>query len=244
MIGTEMAVMIASMMLTMTTMECPICWVQTNSTCVRRAIGWNSSNTSLDLDQDGCHDEFEDEDDDGDGFEDAYDLCPSGLVGPVLPSQDYDTDGCVDDVEDIDNDADGVLNEGDICPRTPLDTTIVDGSGCSPQQADTDSDGILNTNDLCPSTTLGEVVDEQGCTVIAAEPKAEQPESSFGFNQILMILAFILIVFAAYMGSRSFKPPTQTSHEKPVQHLIRNLKHFRRKVHKNPRLVKKRIKHR
>ena len=184
--------------------------------CPKGYWNWNSSNTSLDLDQDGCHDEFEDEDDDGDGFEDISDLCPSGLVGPVLPSQDFDTDGCVDDAEDIDNDADGVLNEEDLCPRTPLDTTIVDGSGCSPQQADTDSDGILNTNDLCPSTTLGEVVDEQGCTVIVAEPKAEQPESSFGFNQILMILAFILIGVAAYMGSRSVKPPTQISHEKPV----------------------------
>ena len=34
-----------------------------------------------------------------------------------------------------------------------------------------------------------------------------------------MILAFILIAFAAYMGSRSVKLPTQTSHEKPVQTL-------------------------
>ena len=31
-----------------------------------------------------------------------------------------------------------------------------------------------------------------------------------------MILAFILIAFAAYMGSRSVKSPAQTSLEKPV----------------------------
>ena len=47
-------------------------------------------------DQDGCHDDQEDDDDDNDGFLDTVDLCPRGLVEPVLPSQDFDTDGCVD----------------------------------------------------------------------------------------------------------------------------------------------------
>ena len=184
--------------------------------CPKGYRDWDSSNISLDLDQDGCHDELEDDDNDGDGFEDISDLCPSGLVGPVLPSQDFDTDGCVDDVEDIDNDADGVLNEADICPRTPLDTTIVDGSGCSPQQADTDSDGIFNKNDLCPSTALGEIVDEQGCTVIEAEPKAEEPESSFGLNQLLIIFTLILVGVAAYMRFKPVEAPSQTSQEKTV----------------------------
>lgn len=184
--------------------------------CPKGYRNWDSSNISLDLDQDGCHDELEDDDNDGDGFEDISDLCPSGLVGPVLPSQDFDTDGCVDDVEDIDNDADGVLNEADICPRTPLDTTTVDGSGCSPQQADTDSDGIFNKNDLCPSTALGEIVDEQGCTVIEAEPKAEEPESSFGLNQLLIIFTLILVGVAAYMRFKPVEAPSQTSQEKTV----------------------------
>ena len=184
--------------------------------CPKGYRDWDSSNTSLDLDQDGCHDEFEDEDDDGDGFEDISDLCPTGLVGPVLPSQDFDTDGCVDDEEDIDNDADGVLNEVDICPRTPRDTTIVDGSGCSPQQADTDSDGILNKNDFCPSTTLGEIVDEQGCTVIEAEPKAKEPESSFGLNQLLMIVALVFVGVAAYMRFKPVEAPSQPPQQKTV----------------------------
>jgi hypothetical protein len=184
--------------------------------CPKGYRDWDSSNISLDLDQDGCHDELEDDDNDGDGFEDISDLCPSGLVGPVLPSQDFDTDGCVDDVEDTDNDADGVLNEADICPRTPLDTTIVDGSGCSLQQADTDSDGIFNKNDLCPSTALGEIVDEEGCTVIEAEPKAEEPESSFGLNQLLIIFTLILVGVAAYMRFKPVEAPSQTSQEKTV----------------------------
>ena len=47
----------------------------------KRIQGFDATNTSLDRDQDGCHDEEEDDDDDGDGFADIFDLCPRGLVG-------------------------------------------------------------------------------------------------------------------------------------------------------------------
>ena len=183
--------------------------------CPKGFRDWAATNTSLDRDQDGCHDDEEDTDDDGDGFDDIFDLCPQGLVGPVLPSQDFDADGCVDGVEDIDDDADGVLNEIDVCPRTPL-STIVDGAGCSAQQADTDSDGVLNDDDLCPSSLLGEKVDEDGCTVIEIENKSEGSESSFGINQILILLALALAGVAGYMTFKPVNAPTAGPQQKTV----------------------------
>ena len=183
--------------------------------CPKGYRNWAASNTSLDRDQDGCHDDEEDADDDGDGFEDIFDLCPRGLVGPVLPAQDFDADGCVDGVEDVDDDADGVLNDADICPRTPL-STLVDGAGCSAQQADTDSDGVLNDVDLCPSTPLGEVVDAQGCKAVEPEVKSEETESSFGINQILLLLALALAGVAAYMTFKPIKGASSAPEEKTV----------------------------
>ena len=181
---------------------------------------WDASNLTLDHDQDGCHDDQEDDDDDDDGFLDTVDLCPRGLVGPVLPSQDFDTDGCVDGEEDIDDDSDGVLNADDACPRTPLDTVAVDGNGCSSQQADTDSDGVLNSDDFCPATIMGETVDEDGCTVIEeAETKKEATESSFGINQILILLALSLAGVAAYMTFKPVRVQSPESSEKAVPNL-------------------------
>ncbi|MGA0332055.1 MAG: thrombospondin type 3 repeat-containing protein [Candidatus Poseidoniaceae archaeon] len=183
--------------------------------CPKGYRDWNASDTSLDRDQDGCHDEEEDDDDDGDGFADIFDLCPRGLVGPVLPSQDFDSDGCVDGEEDVDDDADGVLNDADICPRTPL-STIVNGAGCSAEQADTDADGVLNDADLCPSTPLGEKVDSDGCKVIEIENKSEGSESSFGINQILILLALALAGVAGYMTFKPVKAPSSQPQQKAV----------------------------
>jgi hypothetical protein len=183
--------------------------------CPKGYRDWNATDTSLDRDQDGCHDEEEDDDDDGDGFADIFDLCPRGLVGPVLPSQDFDSDGCVDGEEDVDDDADGVLNEADICPRTPL-STIVNGAGCSAEQADTDSDGVLNDADLCPSTPLGEKVDSDGCKVIEMENKSEGSESSFGINQVLILLALALAGVAGYMTFKPVKAPSSQPQQKAV----------------------------
>ena len=123
-----------------------------------------------------------------------------------MPSQDFDSDGCVDGVEDVDDDADGVLNEADICPRTPL-STIVDGAGCSAQQADTDSDGVLNDNDLCPSSPLGEKVDADGCKQVEVESISEDSESSFGINQVLILIALVLAGVAGYMTFKPVKAP-------------------------------------
>jgi len=174
--------------------------------CPKGVIGWDSSDRSLDWDEDGCHDDGEDDDDDNDGFEDVLDLCPRGLIGPVLPAQDADADGCVDGVEDIDDDADGVLNEADLCPRTPL-STIVDGDGCSAQQADSDSDGVLNADDLCPVSVAGVEVDSDGCQIIVNnEASSGEESSSFGINQILIILALLLAIVAGFMTFKPVKP--------------------------------------
>jgi len=174
--------------------------------CPKGVIGWDSSDRNLDWDEDGCHDDGEDDDDDNDGFDDDYDLCPRGLIGPVLPSLDADADGCVDGVEDVDDDADGVLNEADLCPRTPL-STIVDGDGCSVQQADSDSDGVLNADDLCPVSIAGEEVDEDGCKVIDnTDASSGGDESSFGINQILIVLALLLALVAGFMTFKPIKP--------------------------------------
>ena len=105
----------------------------------------------LDHDQDGCHDDEEDADDDGDGFDDIFDLCPRGLVGPVTFTN-FDADGCVDGKKTLMM-MRMVFSMRRCCPRTPL-STVVDGAGCSAQQADTDSDGVLNDADLCPSSAL------------------------------------------------------------------------------------------
>ena len=173
--------------------------------CPKGFRDWNATDSSLDRDQDGCHDEEEDDDDDGDGFADIFDLCPRGLVGPVLPSQDFDSDGCVDGEEDVDDDADGVLNDADICPRTPL-STIVNGAGCSAEQADTDADGVLNDADLCPSTPLGEKVDTDGCKVIEIENKSEGSESSFGIIGTHSPLALAGCGCDLQTGKGAFKP--------------------------------------
>ena len=174
--------------------------------CPKGVIGWDSSDRDLDWDEDGCHDDGEDDDDDNDGFDDDYDLCPRGLIGPVLPSQDADADGCVDGVEDVDDDADGVLNEADLCARTPL-STIVDGDGCSTLQADSDSDGVLNADDLCPVSITGEEVDEDGCKLIVnTDASSGEDESSFGINQILIILALLLALVAGFMTFKPIKP--------------------------------------
>ena len=174
--------------------------------CPKGVIGWNSSDRDLDWDQDGCHDDGEDADDDNDGFEDVFDICPRGLIGSVLPSQDADADGCVDGVEDIDDDADGVLNEADLCARTPL-STIVDGDGCSALQADSDSDGVLNANDLCPVTIAGDEVDSDGCKVVVNnQASSGEDSSSFGINQILIVLALLLAIVAGFMTFKPVKP--------------------------------------
>ena len=176
--------------------------------CPKGVIGWNSSDRTLDWDQDGCHDDEEDTNDDNDGFEDVYDLCPRGLIGAVMSTDDADGDGCVDGVEDIDDDADGVLNEVDLCVRTPL-STIVDGDGCSALQADSDSDGVLNADDLCPVTAVGDQVDSDGCKIIENNDVSSGDEaSSFGINQILIVLALLLAIVAGFMTFKPIKPQT------------------------------------
>ena len=125
-----------------------------------------------------------------------------------MSTDDADGDGCVDGVEDIDDDADGVLNEVDLCVRTPL-STIVDGDGCSASQADSDSDGVLNADDLCPVTAVGDQVDSDGCKIIVNNDVSSGDEaSSFGINQILIVLALLLAIVAGFMTFKPIKPQT------------------------------------
>ena len=86
-------------------------------------------------------------------------------------------------------------------------STIVDGAGCSAQQADTDSDGVLNDNDLCPSSPLGEKVDADGCKLVEVESISEDSESSLGINQVLILIALVLAGVAGYMTFKPVKAP-------------------------------------
>ena len=109
-------------------------------------------------------------------------------------------------MEDVDDDADGVLNEVDLCARTPL-STIVDGDGCSALQADSDSDGVLNADDLCPVTLAGDEVDSDGCKLIVNNDASSGEESSsFGINQILIVLTLLLAIVAGFMTFKPVKP--------------------------------------
>ena len=66
--------------------------------CPNGTIGWDSNNTMLDYDSDGCNDQTEDSDDDNDIIWDLVDLCPTGSLNRSLNLNwtDNDIDGCDD----------------------------------------------------------------------------------------------------------------------------------------------------
>ena len=85
--------------------------------CPKGSVSW-VSNSSTDLDQDGCLDHSEDLDDDGDGVLDHLDSCSDGMTGwRSTSSTDLDGDGCRDVDEDEDDDGDSVPDVRDQCPR-------------------------------------------------------------------------------------------------------------------------------
>ena len=124
------------------------------------------SQSSNDIDYDGCEDYSEDDDDDNDGFLDEFDNCPliSGTseYGSILGCEDTDGDGFADSIDIFpsestqwfDIDEDGYGDEpsgvnGDNCPGISGSSNF-DRLGCP----DTDGDGWSNP-DLNWNTSQG-----------------------------------------------------------------------------------------
>ena len=127
--------------------------------CPTGQTNWDSKDSALDLDGDGCLDEDEDTDDDNDGYLDVDDLCPRGeLNWDSSPSIDMDSDGCRDETEDDDDDGDRITDLSDDCPLSYLEgwestpSTDHDGDGCRDSSEDNDDDGdnINDEDDDCP----------------------------------------------------------------------------------------------
>ena len=128
--------------------------------CPLGETNWNSTNSSLDLDWDGCKDSTEDDDDDNDGLEDSLDSCPRGETNWSSWNyyEDYDSDGCQDFTEDLDDDNDGVLDIDDLCQAPYSDLgwnsdsiTDYDEDGCQDflEDYDDDNDGVYDDYDNC-----------------------------------------------------------------------------------------------
>ena len=132
---------------------------------------WDSTDISIDMDQDGCLDATEDTDDDGDGIADVADPCTGTMYKQQWSSNsanDYDSDGCHDSEEDLDDDNDGVNDVDDDCWRgwhnwTSDSSSDHDGDGCKDggEDDDDDNDGIDDRDsmgsilDFCPTGELG-----------------------------------------------------------------------------------------
>ncbi len=119
-------------------------------------IGWDSTNSSLDHDEDGCHDDIEDLDDDNDGIFDVLDNCPRGLANwTSTPELDQDGDGCHDAEEDLDDDEDGIEDDVDNCPLTanPGQENYDGDSQGDICDIDDDQDGVIDQYDDCPMGT-------------------------------------------------------------------------------------------
>ena len=132
---------------------------------------WDSADTTLDMDQDGCLDATEDTDDDADGIADVEDPCTGTmykLQWTSTTANDHDRDGCHDIEEDVDDDNDGVNDVDDDCLRgwhnwTANSATDHDSDGCKDdgEDPDDDNDGVLdedssgNMHDRCPTGEIG-----------------------------------------------------------------------------------------
>ena len=115
--------------------------------CHYGELEWNSSDTALDHDSDGCRDDGEDLDDDGDGILDIDDYCARGMISWISDNQtDIDNDGCRDLDEDLDDDQDLVDDEMDNCQ---IDY--------NPQQENWDGD---NFGDICDLDDDGDSIND------------------------------------------------------------------------------------
>ncbi|MBT3771955.1 MAG: hypothetical protein HOF90_03550 [Euryarchaeota archaeon] len=121
--------------------------------CQYGDIGWDSTNLTLDHDEDGCRDAGEDTDDDNDGILDIDDLCTPGELDWISSNlTDQDGDGCQDNSEDFDDDADGIEDLVDNCAivYNPLQENYdsdIFGDICD---LDDDDDQVNDVDDNCP----------------------------------------------------------------------------------------------
>ena len=135
---------------------------------------WVSDSTT-DIDGDGCRDSDEDTDDDGDGFEDAADDCPT-----VVGTSTLGTEGCIDSDGDMWSDTTddcpteyGNSTEGGLnaCPDMDGDgwADSIDDLPMDPTVwSDTDDDGYGDNlgstpADACPDTPGTSTIDRYGC---------------------------------------------------------------------------------
>ena len=132
--------------------------------CPIGETNWDTSDSTLDFDGDGCLDDGEDTDDDNDGYLDNEDFCPRGEMNWVSSdSIDIDSDGCRDETEDDDDDGDSISDVSDDCPLSYLEgwestpSTDHDGDGCRDSSEDNDDDGdnINDDDDDCPKGSTG-----------------------------------------------------------------------------------------
>ena len=143
--------------------------------CDGPEVNWDTTDVSIDMDQDGCLDATEDLDDDGDGVEDVNDPCTGTMYKQQWSSNsanDHDSDGCHDSEEDQDDDNDGVYDVDDDCLRgwhnwTASSSTDHDSDGCKDggEDDDDDNDGVLDRDamggilDSCPTGDLDWISD-------------------------------------------------------------------------------------
>jgi len=146
-------------------------------------LDWDSSNSALDYDQDGCLDTSdEDNDDDNDGIADISDDCDpdNGLASDlgwtsissnVSLGTDHDQDGCQDSGEDQDDDNDLQGDSSDDCdPDNGIISQVgwdsnatnpdsdYDDDGCQDsdvEDLDDDNDGVADADDSCATGELG-----------------------------------------------------------------------------------------
>ena len=142
-----------------------------NDDCDGPEANWDTTDVSIDMDQDGCLDATEDSDDDDDGVDDVNDPCTGTSFKQQWSSNsanDHDRDGCHDTEEDADDDNDGVDDVNDDCVRgwynwTADSITDHDSDGCKDggEDDDDDNDGLDDRDstgailDMCPTGELG-----------------------------------------------------------------------------------------
>ena len=113
----------------------------------------SSDDCYLDSDGDRIQD-ISDPDDDGDGVDDAYDMCPMGLMGwSSSIESDFDGDGCNDVEEDSDDDNDGFPDDNDALPLNQAEWSDNDMDGIGDNaDTDDDNDAMLDSDEEAAGT--------------------------------------------------------------------------------------------
>jgi len=150
--------------------------------CPTGMTGWDSNNTTLDYDSDGCNDQTEDSDDDNDNIPDLNDLCQLGSLNRSLNLNwtDNDFDGCDDIAEDLDDDNDGTNDAQDFWPNDP-----------EAYGADTDGDLLPNEIHLINENITMDYTFQYLHVPWLYPILDDYPKVDFGFNQNWMISSIL-----------------------------------------------------